>query len=164
MLHCFILPKITLHRDDLDKVIKAREKQVFNIEALDKKVIDECKNIDDCELHLDNVRTQFLPSLERLLKKGRCSKEFLDLLHADVCKEELKLRNQVRGVCFSLIQTLQCLKANSSLVKETALPKITLNFYQRQYSSHFCSPLSALVVCYVYDILSPAAVLTVLCK
>lgn len=161
MLHCFILPKITLHRDDLDKVIKAREKQVCNIEALDKKVIDECKNIDDCELDLDNVRTQFLPSLERLLKKGRCSKEFLDLLHADVCKEELKLRNQVSGKLFSLIQTL---KANSSLVKETALPKITLNFSQRQYSSHFCSPSSALVACYVYDILSPATVITVLCK
>lgn len=95
MLHCYILPKITLHRDDLDKVIKAREKQVCSIEALDLKVIEECKNIDVCELHLDELRTQVLPSLERLLKKGRCSKEFLDLLHADVCKEELKLRDQV---------------------------------------------------------------------
>lgn len=140
MLHCYILPKITLHRDDLDKVIKAREKQVCSIEALDLKVIEECKNIDECELHLDELRTQFLPSLERLLKKGRCSKEFLDLLHADICKEELKLRDQVRAWEVIYVNSNSAGSNSSPLRKETASPKITLNFSQRQCSSHFCSP------------------------
>ena len=140
MLHCYILPKITLHRDDLDKVIKAREKQVCSIEALDLKVIEQCKNIDECELHLDELRTQFLPSLERLLKKGRCSKEFLDLLHADVCKEELKLRNQVRAWEVIYVNSNAAGSNSSPLRKETASPKITRNFSQRQCSSHFYSP------------------------
>ena len=97
MLHCYILPKITLHLDDLDKVIDAREKQVQNIEALDRKVIEKCKSIDACELRMKDLRTQFLPSLEKLLKKGRCSKGFLNLLLDDVNKEEPKLRQQVSG-------------------------------------------------------------------
>lgn len=95
MLHCYILPKITLLRDDLDKVVKAREQQVLSIEALDRKVIDECKTIDACELRMDDLRTQFLPSLEKFLRKGLCSKGFLDLLLKDVNKEERKLRNQI---------------------------------------------------------------------
>lgn len=140
MLHCYILPKITLHRDDLDKVIKAREKQVCSIEALDLKVIEECKNIDECELHLDELRTQFLPSLERLLKKGRCSKEFLDLLHADVCKEELKLRDQVRAWEVIYVNSNSAGSNSSPLRKETVSPKIIRNFSQRQCSSHFYSP------------------------
>ena len=144
MLHCYILPKITLQRDDLDKVIKAREKQVCSIEALDEKVIEECKKIDDCELHLDELRTQLLPSLERLLKKGRCSKEFLDLLHTDVCKGELKLRNQVRAWEVIYVNSNSAVSNSSPLRKETALPKITLNFSQRQLLSLFCSPSSAL--------------------
>lgn len=140
MLHCYILPKITLHRDDLDKVIKAREKQVCSIEALDVKVIEECKNIDECELHLDELRTQFLPSLERLLKKRRCSKEFLDLLHTDVCKEEQKLRHQVRAWEVIYVNSNSAGSNSSPLRKDTASPKITLNFSQSQCSSHFCSP------------------------
>ena len=95
MLHCYILPKITLHQDDLDKVIKAREKQVQNIEALDVKVIEVCKAIDACELHMEDLRAQFMPNLERILNKGRCSKGFLDLLLDDISKEEPKLRQQV---------------------------------------------------------------------
>lgn len=98
MLHCYILPKITLHRDDLDKVIKAREKQVLNIQALDVKVIEECKSIDGCESRMEDLRTQFLPSLEKFLNKGRCSKGFLVLLLEDVGKEEPKLRQQVSGL------------------------------------------------------------------
>ena len=98
MLHCYILPKITLLRDDLDKVVKAREQQVLSIEALDRKVIDECKTIDACELRMDDLRTQFLPSLEKFLRKGLCSKGFLDLLLKDVNKEERKLRNQVSAI------------------------------------------------------------------
>lgn len=97
MLHCYILPKITLHQDDLDKVIKAREKQVLNIQALDVKVIEECKSIDGCESRMEDLRTQFLPSLEKFLNKGRCSKGFLVLLRDDVSKEEPKLRQQVSG-------------------------------------------------------------------
>jgi len=97
MLHCYILPKITLHIDDLDKVVKAREKQALNIQALDMKVIDECKTIDACESRMEDLRTQFLPSLERFVNKGRCSKGFLDLLLEDISKEEPKLRQQVRG-------------------------------------------------------------------
>lgn len=95
MLHCYILPKITLHRDDLDKVIKAREKQVLNIQALDVKVIEECKSIDGCESRMEDLRTQFLPSLEKFLNKGLCSKGFLVLLRDDVSKEEPKLRQQI---------------------------------------------------------------------
>jgi len=95
MLHCYILPKITLHIDDLDKVVKAREKQALNIQALDMKVIDECKTIDACESRMEDLRTQFLPSLERFVNKGRCSKGFLDLLLEDISKEEPKLRQQI---------------------------------------------------------------------
>ena len=97
MLHCYILPKITLHQDDLDKVINAREKQAQNIKVLDKKVIEECRTIDACESRMEDLRTQFLPGLERFLKKGRCSKGFLNLLLEDVNKEEPRLRQQVRS-------------------------------------------------------------------
>ncbi|XP_078358799.1 uncharacterized protein LOC144643419 [Oculina patagonica] len=95
MLHCYILPKITLHQDDLDKVINAREKQVQNIQTLDRKVIEECKSIDACELRMEDLRTQFLPDLEKFINKGWCSKGFLDLLLEDVSKEEPRLRQQI---------------------------------------------------------------------
>lgn len=95
MLHCYILPKITLHQDDLGKVINAREKQALNIQSLDRKVIEECKTIDACELQMEDLRTQFLPDLEKFISKGWCSKGFLNLLLEDVSKEEPKLRQQV---------------------------------------------------------------------
>lgn len=95
MLHCYILPKITLHQDDLNKVINAREKQVQNIQELDRKVIDECKTIDACELHMEDLRTQFLPDLEKFIERGWCSRVFLDLLLQDISKEEPRLRKQV---------------------------------------------------------------------
>lgn len=107
MLHCYILPKITLHRDDLDKVIHAREKQAQNIQALDRKVIDECKTIDACELRMEDLRTQFLPDLEKFISKGWCSKGFLDLLLEDVSKEEPRLRQQVRD-CIQVLNTVPC--------------------------------------------------------
>ena len=99
MLHCYILPKITLHKDDLDKVINAREKQALNIQMLDRKVIEECKTIDACELQMEDLRTQFLPDLEAFIDKGWCSKRFLDLLLEDVSKEEPRLRQQVYLTC-----------------------------------------------------------------
>ena len=98
MLHCYILPKITLHKDDLDKVINAKEKQAFNIQMLDKKVIEECKAIDACELQMEDLRTQFLPDLEGFINKGWCSKEFLNLLLEDVGKEEPRIRQEVHAL------------------------------------------------------------------
>lgn len=95
MLHCYILPKITLHKDDLDKVKNAREKQALNIQMLDKKVIEECKTIDVCELQMEDLRTQFLPDLEGFINKGWCPKGFLDLLLEDVAKEEPRVRQEV---------------------------------------------------------------------
>ena len=95
MLHCYILPKITLHKDDLDKVKTAREKQALNIQMLDKKVIEECKTIDVCELQMEDLRTQFLPDLEGFINKGWCPKGFLDLLLEDVVKEEPRVRQEV---------------------------------------------------------------------
>lgn len=95
MLHCYILPKITLHKNDLDKVINAGKKQALNIQMLDKKVIEECKAIDACELQMEDLRTQFLPNLEAFINKGWCSKEFLDLLLEDVGKEEPRVRQEI---------------------------------------------------------------------
>lgn len=95
MLHCYILPKITLHKDDLDKVMNAREKQAQSIQELDRKVIDECKTIDACELHMEDLRTQFLPDLEKFIHRGWCSKGFLEVLLEDIGKEEPRLRKQI---------------------------------------------------------------------
>lgn len=99
MLHCYILPKITLHKDDLDKVMNAREKQAQSIQELDRKVIDECKTIDACELHMEDLRTQFLPDLEKFIHRGWCSKGFLEVLLEDIGKEEPRLRKQVWLLC-----------------------------------------------------------------
>lgn len=101
MLHCYILPKITLHQDDMDKVINAREKQALHIQTLDRKVIEECKTIDACELRMEDLRTQFLPDLEKFINRGWCSKGFLDLLLEDVSKEVPRMRQQVRD-CMQL--------------------------------------------------------------
>ena len=98
MLHCYILPKITLHHDDLDKVLKAREKQAQNIQALDQRVIEECKSIDACELHMEELRSQLLPEIENMINRELCSKGFLHLLLEDVNREEPKLREQVSVV------------------------------------------------------------------
>ena len=95
MLHCYILPKITLHQDDLDKVMNAREKQALSIQELDRKVIEKCKHIDACELNMEDLRTQFLPDLEKFIHRGWCSKEFLEVLLEDVSKEEPRLRQLV---------------------------------------------------------------------
>ena len=122
MLHCYILPKITLHKDDLDKVINAREKQASNIQMLDRKVIEECKTIDACELQMEDLRTQFLPELEGFINKGWCSKGFLDLLLEDVSKEEPRLRQQVHVCTFRRkmdfcpsIQNVLCRKSEINL-------------------------------------------------
>lgn len=95
MLHCYILPKITLHQDDLDKVMNAREKQALSIRELDRKVIEKCKHIDACELNMEDLRTQFLPDLEKFIHRGWCSKEFLEVLLEDVSKEEPRLRQLI---------------------------------------------------------------------
>lgn len=125
MLHCYILPKITLHKNDLDKVINAGKKQALNIQMLDKKVIEECKAIDACELQMEDLRTQFLPNLEAFINKGWCSKEFLDLLLEDVGKEEPRVRQEVHAHIYrstgnkngflSLHQKCTCQKSKMNL-------------------------------------------------
>lgn len=127
MLHCYILPKITLCKDDLDKVTNAREKQALNIQMLDRKVIEECKTIDACELQMEDLRTQFLPDLEGFINKGWCSKGFLDLLLEDVSREEPRLRQQVHAYIYRSKMDF-CLFIQNALVES-----------QRWiYSFHFC--------------------------
>lgn len=95
MLHCYILPKIPLHIEDLEKVNEAMEKQVQNIQALDDQVIQKCKTVDECKARLDDVRAHLLPNLEDIICKYQCPKGFLGILMEDVKKEEQNLRTEV---------------------------------------------------------------------
>ena len=123
MLHCYILPKITLHIEDLEKVNQALEKQLQHIQVLDCEVVNQCKAIDECMARLSDDRSRFLPDLEVIIDSYQCSKGFLDILMEDVKKEECKLRDEVGIVHVFVYNTVyflwgSCIYFMSSRVKD----------------------------------------------
>ena len=98
MLHCYILPKIPLHMEDLEKIQLAMNKQVECIHALDEEVVAHCHGIESCYSELDVLRSDFLPDLEEMITSGECSKTFLETLLSDVKKEEKNTRTKVSSL------------------------------------------------------------------
>ncbi|EDO38924.1 predicted protein [Nematostella vectensis] len=92
MLHCFILPKITFHKRDIDKVEFALEQQMQNIQALDNKVIEHCQSLDLLMKKLDKLREDLLLNIVDLAIDGQCSQDNLEFLIDDITKEETRLR------------------------------------------------------------------------
>ncbi|XP_048584548.1 uncharacterized protein LOC116617229 [Nematostella vectensis] len=95
MLHCFILPKITLHKRDIDKVEFALEQQMQNIQALDNKVIEHCQSLDLLMKKLDKLREDLLLNIVDLAIDGQCSQDNLEFLIDDITKEETRLRKMI---------------------------------------------------------------------
>ncbi|KAK3750785.1 hypothetical protein QZH41_015322 [Actinostola sp. cb2023] len=95
MLHCFVLPKVSFHRNDLEKVELAKNEQIQNIHALDNKLKTKCYEVTECQDDLDMIREQFLPSIEEMISNNHCDKQFLESLLQDLKQEEQRLRLQI---------------------------------------------------------------------
>lgn len=55
MLHCFVLPKVTFHRNDTAKVEHAKNEQLKSIKTLDIKLKEKCNVSIVAAQHLNYV-------------------------------------------------------------------------------------------------------------
>ena len=111
MLHCYILPKIVLHKEDIDKIQKAMNVQVECIHALDEEVVAHCHGIESCYKELNILRSDFLPELEDMINNRECSKDFLEMLLSDVRREESNIRLKVSSLVFLTEQLIYTIKS-----------------------------------------------------
>ena len=96
LIHCYLLPLVTFHHDDLASIKAALGDQYRCIKALDTTLLEVSEQIVKLKVEQNALQLELVSCVERLVSEGCCTVGFLKLFIEDLKRREEDTRTKVQ--------------------------------------------------------------------
>lgn len=102
LLHCYLLPLISLHQGDAPAVESAHSAHQEVLASLDSRILEGSSEVIKMKHELVLLRGQLMPVIRQWVESGRCLPEFLSLFSSDLRQLEEEARSKVQSALKSM--------------------------------------------------------------